>query len=116
MAALALVMLSSMASLVLADDIPIVNGKIWGESSASDKRAYLIGASNFIVLEHAYQSAAKPPVTPFQSSVPDFVKHTDNVTLDQAISGIDGWYTANPGSMDRPVLTVLWDLYVDPEL
>lgn len=101
---------------VLADDAPIVSGKLWGESSTVEKKSYLLGAGNFISLEYEYQSRAKTPPTPKQSSVPDFFLHTDHVTLDGAIQAVDDWYKNNPDKMATPVLTVLWDTLVEPNL
>ena len=101
---------------ILADDVPIVAGMLWDKSSIVEKKSYLIGASNFISLEHEYQSRAKNPPTYEQSSVPDFFKHTDNVTLDSAIKAVDEWYKNNPDKKGTPVLTVLWDILVKPNL
>lgn len=100
----------------VAENVPIVDGKLWAASSNAERKAYLIGASNFIVLEDAVQSEAKKPPTPYQSSVPDFYRYTSDVTLDGAIQVIDGWYTNNPGKTDTPVLTVLWKALVEPKL
>jgi len=99
-----------------ADDVPIVDGKIWMESAPGDKRSFLIGVSNFIALEYAYQSSVKNPPSPRQSSVPDFYLRTENISLDQAIAGVDAWYADNPSRLDAPVLTVLWDVFVEPKL
>lgn len=101
---------------IAAEEVPIVDGTLWEQSSNVEKKSYLVGVSNFIVLEHAYQSKAEKPPTPFQSSVPDFFQHTDNVTLDGAIRAVDEWYEKNPRDMDTPVLTVLWRKFVEPKL
>ncbi len=106
----------SLPMQIFADDAPIVAGKLWGESSTVEKKSYLLGAGNFISLEYEYQSRTQQPPTPEQSSVPDFFKHTDQITLDQAIQAVDEWYQSNPGKMATPVLTVLWDTLVEPNL
>ena len=100
----------------VAEEVPIVDGKLWGESSNVEKKAYLVGVSNFIVLEHAVQARSKKPPTPYQSAVPDFYQHTDDVTLDGAIQAVDDWYENNPGKTKTPVLTVLWKAFVAPKL
>ena len=99
-----------------AEEVPIVEGNLWSQSSTTDKRSYLIGMSNFLSLEYAYQSKAKTPPTPEQSSVPDFFNYTGDVTLDQAIAAVDEWYRNHPDKADTPVLTVLWRTLVEPKL
>ena len=99
-----------------AEEVPIVEGNLWSQSSTTDKRSYLIGVSNFISLEYAYQSSAKTPPTPEQSSVPDFFNYTDDVTLDGAIAAVNDWYKNHPDETDTPVLTVLWRALVEPKL
>ena len=104
------------ATPVPAEEVPIVDGVLWSQSSANDKRSYLIGVSNFLSLEYAYQSSAKPPPTPEQSSVPDFFNYTGDITLNQAITAVDAWYKTHPDETDTPVLTVLWRALVEPKL
>ncbi len=115
-AALLSVWIAVVPGMAAADEVPIVAGKLWGESSAVEKRSYLIGFSNFVVLEHELQSKAEPPPTPLQSSVPDFYRYTDNVTLDDAIRAVDEWYQQHPDRLSTPVLTVLWEALVAPKL
>jgi len=42
-----------MTATSLAEDNPLVDGSLWQESSADDKRSYLIGVSNFLAIEYA---------------------------------------------------------------
>jgi len=94
----------------------MVDGKLWQESVNSDKMSYLIGASNFISLEHAYQLNGANPPTNKQSSIPDFYTNIEDVTLDKAIATIDDWYAAHPDKLDKPVLAVIWETLVEPNL
>ena len=100
----------------VADDVPLVDGNIWAKSSHVEKTSYIVGISNFISLEYAYQSKAKTPPTRDQSSVPDFFNKTDNVTLDEAIGTVDQWFKSHPDEMDKPVLDVIWTQLVEPNL
>ena len=109
-----------LSSLILpvasAGDVPMVDGTLWQASVNSDKKSYLIGASNFISLEHAYQLKGGNPPTNKQSSVPDFYMSIEDVTLDKAIATIDDWYRSHPGKLDKPVLVVIWLTLVEPNL
>jgi len=111
------ILLSSlMIPAASATDIPLVDGKLWQESTIHDKKSYLIGASNFILLEHAYQNQRGNPPTNKQSSVDDFFNGTEHVTLDHAIATIDDWYASHPSELNKPVLVVLWETLVEPQL
>ena len=111
------ILLSSlMIPAASATDVPLVDGKLWQESTNNDKKSYLIGASNFISLEHAYQQKGGNPPTNKQSSVPDFFNGTEHVTLDHAIATIDDWYASHPSELNKPVLVVVWKTLVEPQL
>lgn len=107
-----LLMLSAPAS---AEDVPLVAGKLWNQSSLTEKKSYLVGASNLISLEYTYQASSENPPTERQSTMPKFHAKTENVTLDQAIAAIDRWYQAHPDNMNQPVLAVVWLTLVEPK-
>ena len=43
------------------EDVPFVDGKAWKKSAPVLKRAYLIGLSNLMSAEYAYQQTFGPP-------------------------------------------------------
>ena len=110
------IVVETTSSQAAAEDVPIVDGTLWMQSSDVEKRSYVIGAGNFISIEYLYQSKAEQPPTYHQSSVPDFYKYTDGLTLDEIIEAADNWYKNHPDDMDTPVLTVFWDTLVEPKI
>ena len=101
---------------VAAEEVPLVDGKLWAKSSEVEKKSYIIGAGNFMSLEYAYQVKGEAPPTVDQSSVPAFYEHMENVTLDDVIQTADQWYQRHPDKLDTPVLGVLWLELVKPNL
>ena len=97
-----------------ADEIPLADGKSWMESTNVEKTAYIVGASNMLVVEYITQQKSGNPPTKEQSSVPGFWDNTEGVSIDQLIAAIDRFYKDNPGSMETPVLVVIWNTYVEP--
>ncbi len=91
-----------------AEDIPIVNGQHWTKSSLAEKKAYLVGLSNMLDLEYAFQKRSGNPPSDKQSLVRRLYESTDSSTLDGAIAQIDGWYKANPNKQTRTVLAIIW--------
>jgi hypothetical protein len=101
------VMVASMtATTVKAADIPIVTGEHWTKSSEEVKKGYLVGIANLIQIERAYYQG-KPP-SDSESFVPRLVKGLQGQTLDSVREGLNQWYAANPGQLQRPVIETIW--------
>jgi hypothetical protein len=96
-------------------DVPFVDGTMWKATAAPLKRAYLIGIANFLSAEYAFQKKnGFPPDS--QSSIQTVYEGIDDMTLDQSIARIDGWYVKNPGKDDTTVLEVIWLDMVEPNV
>ncbi len=98
----------SFMSASLAEEIPLVDGKLWLKSSTDDKHSYLIGVSNYLSIEYAYQNAANKPVADEQSTVRRFFEDIDDMSLDEVTGRIDSWYRNHPDRLDSAVLNVIW--------
>ena len=106
--------LAMVAGNARAQEIPLVNGDLWTQSTEQMKKAYLVGVANVIQVEAAYQAANKPADA--QSLVPRELKGLQGQTLDSVRAKLDAWYAANPGKLQRPVLETLWFEIVLPGL
>lgn len=89
-----------------ADETPLVTGEQWTKSSEDVKKAYLVGIVNLAQIEVAY--AAGNPAGDSQSFLPRFAKGMQGQTLDSVREGLNRWYAANPGKLQRPVLETIW--------
>jgi hypothetical protein len=98
----------------LAQEIPVVTGEHWTQSSEQVKKAYLIGIANVVQVEAAYQGATPP--TDAQSTVPRLVKGMKGQTLDGVRTGLDSYYAKNPDKLQRPVIETIWFEMVVPGL
>ena len=97
-----------------AQEIPIVTGELWTQSTEQVKKAYLVGIANTVQLELAYEGTNPP--TDAQSVVPRMAKGMRGQTLDSVREGLDTWYMANPDKLKRPVLETIWFEMVVPGL
>lgn len=107
-AVLMTVVLAAMATAVHAEDVPLANGKLWMESSNVEKKSYIVGVSNLMVIEYLYQEGSKKTPTDDQTLIQRFFKHSEGVTLDGIIQRIDRWYQTHPDQMDEIVIAVIW--------
>jgi hypothetical protein len=89
-----------------AAEIPVVTGEHWTTSSEVAKKAYLVGIANLVQVETAY-FGTNPP-SDAQSFVPRLARGLRGETLDSVREGLDRWYAANPGKLQRPVLETIW--------
>ena len=97
-----------------AQEIPVVTGALWTQSSEPVKKAYLVGIANAIQVETAYEGA-NPPADG-QSIVPRLAKGMKGQTLDSVRDGLDKYYAANPDKLQRPVIETIWFEMVVPGL
>jgi hypothetical protein len=97
-----------------ADDIPLITGKHWTESSQQLKQAYLLGIANVIQVDVAYQAGNASMET--QTVAPRFARGMKGQTLDTVREGLDSWYAAHPDRLQRPVIETIWFEMVVPGL
>ncbi|UVE16158.1 hypothetical protein NVV93_10985 [Pseudomonas sp. LS44] len=114
MGMLALALSVTLATAWGADEVPMITGEQWTQSSLELKKAYLIGIANAFHVEAAYH-AIKPP-SDEQSLIPRFGRGLKGHTLDTVRDGLDQWYAANPDRVNRPVIETIWFEMVVPGL
>jgi len=110
----ACLMLAAASGSARAQEVPLVTGENWTTSSEQLKKAYLIGIANAIQVETAFEGANPP--SDAQSLVPRLAKGMKGQTLDSVREGLDKWYAANPGKLERPVIETIWFEFVVPGL
>ena len=89
-----------------AQEVPMVTGEHWTTSTEAAKKAYLVGVANLVQVETAFYAANPPSDT--QNFVPRFAKGLQGQTLDSVREGLNRWYAANPGKLQRPVIETIW--------
>src|SRR5579864_6092308 len=101
-------LLAFASATACADEIPLVTGEIWTQSSDAVKKAYLVGIANLLQVEAAYDGNAA--AVDNQTLAPRMVKGLGGgrQTLDSVRTRLDAWYAANPGRLQRPVIEVIW--------
>ena len=104
--ALTIAVASMAAPIAQAAEIPLVTGEQWSRSSEDVQKAYLVGIANLTQVESAYY--VENPPTDSQSFVPRLVKGMQGQTLDSVREGLNRWYAANPGKLQRPVIETIW--------
>lgn len=97
-----------------ADEVPLITGKQWTDSSEQTKKAYLVGIANVVQVDIAYHEGKPPPDG--QSIVPRFARGLRGHSLNSVRQGVDRWYAAHPDQLQRPVIETIWFEMVVPGL
>jgi hypothetical protein len=108
------VTLAMVSGTLRAEEIPLITGKQWTESSEQTKKAYLVGIANLAQVDIAFH-AGKPPADS-QSVIPRLAKGLKGQTLDTVREGLDRWYAAHSDRLQRPVIETIWFEMVVPGL
>jgi len=98
--------LAAASSAVRADEVPLVTGRQWTESTEQVKKAYLIGIANIVQVERAYYASNAP--TDAQSVLPRLSKGMQDQTIDSVREGLDRWYASHQDRLQRPVIETIW--------
>ncbi|HEX7767827.1 MAG TPA: hypothetical protein VF443_14010 [Nitrospira sp.] len=110
----ACVTLATASGIARADEVPMITGEQWMQSSEQLKKVYLIGIANAYQVEAAYYGAKLP--SDEQSLIPRFGRGLKGHTLDTVREGLNQWYAANPDRVKRPVIETIWFEMVLPGL
>lgn len=110
----ACVTLATASSIARAEEVPMITGEQWMQSSEQLKKVYLIGIANAYQVEAAFHGSKTP--SDEQSLIPRFGRGLKGHTLDSVREGLNQWYAANPDRVQRPVLETIWFEMVVPGL
>ncbi|MGE9986548.1 hypothetical protein [Desulfovibrio sp. SGI.169] len=99
-------------------------GAVWEKTAESNKAAFLFGVESAMTVEYFVNAkmtekaakAGKRPVYTLSPFEKGWMKAFKDVKRAEIIKMVDAWYAANPKSLDRPVLSVIWYELIAPRL
>ncbi len=91
-------------------EIRQVDGTLWKASTVEQKQAYLVGVSNLLTVNQAYQ--VKKGMVDANAPLTRYLASTDAHSIPAIQEKIDSWYASNPDKLGTPVLGVIWLGYV----
>lgn len=102
---------SAFAQAAMENSDPDIDGKVWTHSSDSDKRAFLLGVSNAVVLEYHLRTKRSEEPSRF---VQGWVSAFKDSKWSEMVSKVDAYYANNPTKLRRNVLDVVWHEMIAP--
>jgi len=95
------------ATVWAAQDLVIVNGEHWVDSSHEQKRAYLFGIGNVLEIEQAMAGEDYASLQG-RSIVPVLLDGLSGMSIAELVTQLDRYYADHPDQVNRPVLEVLY--------
>jgi hypothetical protein len=95
-------------------ELPMVTGQNWKDTDRDAKLAFLLGIATMVKVEQNLIGDPPPPGT--VSFAPAIAKGVGDMSLTEIMNRIDTFFADNPESMDKPVVEVIWEDIVIPQL
>jgi len=102
---------SALAQGAMENSDPDIDGKVWTHSTDSDKRAFLLGVSNAVVLEYHLRTRHSEEPSRF---VKGWLGAFKDSKWSEMVNRVDAYYANNPTKLHRNVLDVVWHEMIAP--
>ena len=101
--------------------MPLCKGDWWQKMDSNSKVAFIWGAAHVVLIEGVLmEEIPQVKVENFSAKVIEArrarVKAGTAMTINQIIATIDQYYKDHPDHLDVPVMKVLWDIGIRPQL
>ena len=97
-------------------EMPVLKGNQWMAMDENAKVAFIWGAGHVVVIEEVIME--KYPDQKRDTFVTKVVEASKNspMTMTQVAAMVDKFYEDNPDKMDEPVMAVIWDTIIKPNI
>jgi hypothetical protein len=90
-----------------AEDLTIINGEHWTDSSLEQKRAFLFGVGNVLEIEEAMAGDDFDALRG-RSIIPVLLEGLSGTSIETIVKQLDKFYADHAEQLDRPVIEVLY--------
>lgn len=94
--------------------MPMLTGSIWQNATPENKVAFVWGICHVLTVEKAL--AQKLPSLQVENFSAKAAEGLAGLKINDIVSGVDGYYAANPTQLELPVIQVIWDVMIKPRL
>ena len=97
-------------------EMPVLKGDQWVAMDENSKVAFIWGAGHVVTIEEVIME--KYPDQQRDTFVTKIVEAASNspMTMSQIVAMVDKFYQDNPDKTDTPVMMVIWDTMVKPNI
>jgi hypothetical protein len=94
--------------------MPLLTGIAWQKATQAEKIGFVWGICHVITIEKIL--AEKLPSLKVQNFSAKAAEGLAGAKINDIVLAVDGYYAANPTQLDVPVIRVIWDTLVKPQL
>ena len=96
--------------------MPILDGNLWQKMTQDDKIAFFWGFWHVVAIDN-YLAEKYPELKTegFSKKVADAANRVQ-MTINQIVATVDGYYQEHPDEMRKPVVAVLWASFIKPNI
>lgn len=94
--------------------MPVLKGDLWQKMTHDEKVAFIWGFGHVVSIEQYLME--KHPELKRESFVAKVVEGMANTPMSEVVTRVDSYYAMNPGEIDKPVTSVLWDAMIRPNI
>lgn len=100
----------------VAREMPVLKGDQWVAMDENAKVAFIWGAGHVVIIEEVLME--RYPDQKRDTFVTKVVEASTNspMTMSQVAAMVDKFYQENPDKTDTPVMAVIWDTIVKPNI
>jgi len=100
----------------VAAEMPVLKGNIWVAMTPESKLAFIWGAGHVVTIEQVLMR--QYPELKRESFVLKVVEAHAGSTMkmNDVVAVVDTYYTENPEKLDTPVMHVIWDMMIKPNI
>ena len=97
-------------------EMPLLRGDMWIKMDPDSKVAFIWGAGHVVTIEEVIMQ--KYPELQRDSFVMKVVEASTNspMKMNDIVTVVDTYYQANPDKLDTPVMRVIWDAVIKPNI
>ena len=94
--------------------MPVLKGDVWQKMSQETKVAFIWGFGHVVAIEQHLME--KYPELKREDFVSKVVEGMSGISMNDVISRIDSYYASNPDQLERPVMSVIWQTMIKPNI
>lgn len=97
-------------------EMPVLKGDTWVKMTQDSKIAFIWGAGHVVTIEQVLMQ--QYPELKRQSFVLKVAEaHVNNtMNMEDVAATVDNYYAENPDNLDMPVMHVIWDIIIKPNI
>ena len=100
----------------VAAEMPVLTGDIWVKMTPDSKLAFIWGAGHVVTIEQVLMQ--QYPELKRESFVLKVAESqaASTVKMRDVVTTVDNYYAQNPDKLETPVMHVIWDMMIKPNI